>query len=144
MLLARTDLAVIVLADDAAEHSRYEASTASPQFRFVSERLTFEQLDALLSFCSAFVGNDSGPKHLASLRGAKVISLHSARTNWQEWGQEHSGVIISRRLPCAACMIYHDAEECGKDFVCISGIKPEEVFAAVLSTLNVEAELLPR
>jgi ADP-heptose:LPS heptosyltransferase len=97
--------------------------------------LEFDQFDALLSYCSLFVGNDSGPKHLASLRGAKVVSVHMARNNWNEWGQENSGYIISRRVPCAGCLVWHNPEECGKDFACIRGIKPEEVMGAVLKLL---------
>jgi ADP-heptose:LPS heptosyltransferase len=78
-----------------------------------------------------FVGNDSGPKHLAALRGVPVVSLHMARLNWSEWGQEMSGRIISRRVPCAGCGIGLDGEDCGKDFACLRHIRPEEVFAAV-------------
>jgi ADP-heptose:LPS heptosyltransferase len=107
------------------------ALTLSNRFHLVDGRLEFDQFDALVSFCDVFVGNDSGPKHLASLRGAKVVSLHMARNNWNEWGQENGGYILSRKLPCAGCQISHDPEECGRDFICIRGIKPEEVMAAV-------------
>jgi hypothetical protein len=81
------------------------------------------------------VGNDSDPKHLAALRGAKVVSIHSARINWNEMGQEISGTIISRKVPCAGCGIDHDADECGKDFACIVKISPEEVFDSVMTPL---------
>lgn len=101
------------------------------RFTLVDERPPFEAFDILLARCAAFVGNDSGPKHLASLRGAKVVSIHMARNNWNEWGQENGGLIISRKVPCTGCLIHHDPEECGKDFACIRNITPDEVFAAV-------------
>jgi ADP-heptose:LPS heptosyltransferase len=84
-----------------------------------------------VSFCSVFVGNDSGPKHLAALRGANVVSIHLARNNWNEWGQENNGYIVSRRVPCAGCSIHHDPEECGKGFPCITNISAEEVYGAI-------------
>jgi len=90
----------------------------------------------LLAQCALFVGNDSGPKHLAALRGAPVISLHMARLNWSEWGQEMSGRIISRRVPCAGCGIGLDGEDCGKQWACLHYIRPEEVFAAAQELLE--------
>ncbi len=132
IIIERTDLHVVMLTDDPAVGAQLPAAlVASPRFRLFDRRLAFDDLDALVSFCAVFVGNDSGPKHLAALRGAQVVSLHTARNNWNEWGQENGGYIISRRLPCAGCGIHYDPEECGKDHVCIRGIKPEEVFAAV-------------
>ncbi len=106
--------------------------TASPRFRAIAGQLPFDDFDALLSYCAVMVGNDSGPKHLAALRGAPVISLHMARLNWSEWGQEQSGLVISRKVPCAGCGIHRDPDECGKGFACITHISPEEVFDAVL------------
>jgi ADP-heptose:LPS heptosyltransferase len=106
--------------------------TASDRLRVLDKRLPFDDFDALLSFCTVFVGNDSGPSHLASLRGANVINIYLNRHNWNEWGHENNGYIISRRVPCAGCNIHHDPEECGKDFACIVNITPEEVFRTVM------------
>jgi ADP-heptose:LPS heptosyltransferase/tetratricopeptide (TPR) repeat protein len=132
MIIDGADLNVVMLTDDQGAASRLPDSlSASDRFRLIDQRLPFDELDTLFSFCKVFVGNDSGPKHLASLRGAKVVSIHMARNNWNEWGQESGGYIFSRKLPCAGCLIHHDPEECGKDFVCIRGIRPQEVFAAV-------------
>ncbi len=77
------------------------------------------------------VGNDSGPKHLAALRGTNVVTIFTARINWAEWAQEGVGSVVSRRVPCAGCAIFHHGEECGKEFACVRDILPEEVFDAV-------------
>ena len=123
---------VVYFTDNAIEkESLGDDFLDTDRFIFIDSKLSFDEFDAFLSFCSAFVGNDSGPKHLASLRGANVVSIHMARNNWNEWGQENKGLIISRRVPCAGCSIHHDPEECGKDFACITSIRPEEVFAAI-------------
>lgn len=113
-----------------------EDYTKRGNIRIIDGHLSFDEFDTFLSFCSVFVGNDSGPKHLASLRGVPVISIHSARINWSEWGQEHTGVIITRKLPCAGCTVYHDSDECGKDFVCITGITLDEVYQEVGKLIN--------
>ena len=136
-LLEHTDLKVVLLTDDAGVRASLSPDLlASDRFSLVDRRLEFDDLDALLSYCDLFVGNDSGPKHLAALRGAKVISIHSARVNWSEWGQELSGLIVSRKVPCAGCALYHDIDECGKDYVCVTRISTQEVFDAAMGLIG--------
>jgi ADP-heptose:LPS heptosyltransferase len=133
MILQKTDLKVVMLSDDPLTRSKLSAElTASGRFQLLDQRLPFDDFDALLSFCTVFVGNDSGPSHLASLRGANVVNIFLARHNWNEWGHENNGYIISRRVPCAGCNVHHDPEECGKGFACIVNITPEEVFRTVM------------
>ncbi|HMI20220.1 MAG TPA: glycosyltransferase family 9 protein [Sphingomonas sp.] len=137
MLLERTDLKIVLFADDMATAERALAEGEhSTRVHVIAGQLAFAQFDALLAHCALFVGNDSGPKHLAALRGAPVVSLHMARLNWSEWGQEMTGRIISRRVPCAGCGIGLDGEDCGKDFACLRHIRPEEVFAAAQDLLE--------
>jgi len=133
MILDNTDLKVVMMSDDPLTRSRLAPElTAFSRFQLLDKRLPFDDFDALLSFCTVFVGNDSGPSHLASLRGANVINLFLARHNWNEWGHENNGYVITRRVPCAGCNIHHDPEECGKGFACIVHITPEEVFRTVM------------
>ncbi len=132
LILQRTGLKVILITDDLGLEARLpQALRDSGRFKLLDKRLAFDDFDALLSFCAVFVGNDSGPKHLAALRGSAVVSIHSSRINWSEWGQELTGSIISRKVPCAGCAIFHDEDECGKGFACITGITAEEVYEAV-------------
>ena len=139
MLIERTDLHVVVLTTDPAQQSDQPADLAgSDRFQVIDRRLHFDELDALLSYSALFVGDDSGVKHLASLRGAKVIGIQNARNNWSEWGQDNGGTIITRKVPCAGCLIqnYPESDDCGRDFVCITAIAPEEVFDASLALLE--------
>jgi ADP-heptose:LPS heptosyltransferase len=103
---------------------------------YLDQTLPFDVFDTFLSFCAVFVGNDSGPKHLASLRGVPVVSLHSSRIGWSEWGQELTGVVISRQVPCAGCSLHHDPEECAQDVACITRITVDEVFREVAAMLG--------
>ena len=136
LLLRGTDLTVVILTDGGDLRASLPADLIdSGRLKVIDGIIPFDAFDALLSFCALFIGNDSGPKHLAALRGAKVVSLHSARINWNEWGQELTGSIVSRKVPCGGCTIFHDAEECGKGFACIVRITPDEVYAAATALL---------
>ena len=70
------------------------------------------------------------------------MSVQTARNNWVEWGQDSSGCIITRRVPCAGCLIQNDqeAQECGREFVCLTAITPDEVFGAVQQLTSGKAE----
>lgn len=139
MLLERTDLTILLLANDPALLGRISPQARhSNRFRFLARRLDFDVLDALVSHAALFIGDDSGVKHLAALRGTKVIGIQNARNNWAEWGHENEGYIMTRRVPCAGCQIQHYPEslDCGRDFVCITGIRPEEVRDIALRLLS--------
>jgi ADP-heptose:LPS heptosyltransferase len=137
MLLERTDLKIVLFSDD-PDTAREAAAEGghSARLHVITGQIPFARFDSLLAHCAVFIGNDSGPKHLAALRGSPVVSLHMARLNWSEWGQEMTGRIISRRVPCAGCAIGTQGEDCGKDFACLRHITPEEVFGAVQDLLE--------
>lgn len=137
LMLERSDLKIVLFADDPGTAERALAEGEhSARLHVITGHIPFDRFDALLAHCAVFVGNDSGPKHLAALRGAPVVSLHMARLNWSEWGQEMTGRIVSRRVPCAGCGIGLDGEDCGKDFACIRHITPQEVFGVVADLLE--------
>lgn len=136
-LIERTDLQVVLVSEEPGYAERVPAALRERErFHLLDRRLPFDDFDALLSHAAVVVGNDSGPKHLAALRGTPVVTLFTARINWAEWAQEEVGTVITRRVPCQGCAILHHAEECGQDFTCIRGIRVEEVFDAVMAQLG--------
>jgi ADP-heptose:LPS heptosyltransferase len=136
LLLERTDRHVVLLTENASLGSMLPLELRdSDRFLLIDRRLPFNELDAILSFADVMVGNDSGPKHLAALRGTQVVTLFTNRISYAEWGQEQTGVIMARKVPCAGCQLLHDTDECGKAFACITGIRPDEVLDVVLGLL---------
>jgi ADP-heptose:LPS heptosyltransferase len=137
MFLERTDLKVVIMTEDPEFRGTLPPELlAEARVLYFDQRLPFDHFDAFVSHATVMTGNDSGPKHLASLRGTQVVTIFSARINWTEWGQENVGSIISRKLPCAGCALLHDPEECGRDFICISDIKAHEVFDAMMALIE--------
>jgi ADP-heptose:LPS heptosyltransferase len=135
LITAKLGLRVIFLVDQSADLADIAQEPLPVNFQSVSGRLDFATLDALLTHCAVFIGNDTGPKHLAALRGAPVVSLHMGAVNWNEWGQDGSGFIVTRRVPCYGCGI-EEIEECGKGLSCLVNIRSNEVFEVVLKALS--------
>jgi ADP-heptose:LPS heptosyltransferase len=141
--LEQSDLKVVMINDGPHVRAQIKPDLLdSPRLVISDGQLPFDDFDALLSFASVVVGNDSGPKHLAALRGTPVVTLFSARINWTEWGQENIGAIISRKMPCAGCAILHDAEECGREFACVTDIAVNEVFDTAMTYIQSPAGTL--
>jgi ADP-heptose:LPS heptosyltransferase len=121
-LTAETSLRVVIFADGPG---------AAPDDQvLVLGTLDPDAFDAILSGARLMVGNDSGPKHLAATRGVPTVSVHVGRLNWNEWGQDGRGTILSKRVPCTGCGL-NDIQLCGRDAVCIRSITVDEVMAAV-------------
>ncbi|MBS1035750.1 glycosyltransferase family 9 protein [Gluconobacter cerinus] len=93
--------------------------------------LPMDAFDALVASAVLFVANDTGPKHLAAARGVPVVSIAIPRLNWEEWGQNQGGVILSRTVPCAGCGL-NNRDACGRDAACITTISVETVLKVAL------------
>jgi ADP-heptose:LPS heptosyltransferase/GT2 family glycosyltransferase len=92
--------------------------------------LPLADLPPLLQACALFVGNDSGPKHLAASLGVPTVGVHAAITDALEWGPEGElAVAIQRRMRCGPCYIEF-ADECPREFACLNGLRPRDVYAA--------------
>ena len=129
------NLKVVYIANDEGQRkSLSERLLSEGNIIFMTGILPFDHFDALLSYCDVFLGNDSGPGHLATLRGAKAIRLISARLGGSEWKSEMGGVYIYRRMPCAGCgsIPISKYEECTYDVACVKDVTVDEVFGQVV------------
>lgn len=96
-------------------------------------RLTVLQSAEALRRCSVYVGNNSGPMHLAGIMGTRCVAISSARDNpgiWEPYGDGH--IILRKDVPCAGCGLRFCEE---KALVCLTGITVEDVFQACSSVL---------
>jgi len=134
-LLTETNLKIVIMADKPDEAISTFAEKHAGRVIAIVGKIPFDVFDALVSYCKVLVGNDSGPKHFAALRGTQVISIHSARIGWEEWGQEISGVVMSRKVPCAGCYLHYEPADCAKDVACIKYIQVDEVLREVKNCL---------
>ncbi len=64
--------------------------------------------------CALFVGNDSGPAHIAAALGVPLICLFSGTNEPAEWGPRgRSVMVIRKRIECEGCgLSYCDHHSC--------------------------------
>jgi ADP-heptose:LPS heptosyltransferase len=88
------------------------------------------QLHHLLVRCALFVGNDSGPKHLAAGLGVPTVGIHSGQVDAREWGPAGPhAVALRREMECSPCYLTNPAD-CHRRAACMTGIMPGEVYTA--------------
>lgn len=93
--------------------------------------LDLKALAALLSRVDVFVGNDTGPMHMAAAVGAKVVVIFGRNIpgagprRWRPWGEGH--VVFHETVDCDRC---YD-KDCPYEYKCLRAVKPDAVFEAV-------------
>jgi ADP-heptose:LPS heptosyltransferase len=94
--------------------------------------IDLQQMPALLERSSLYVGNDTGPMHIAAAVGTPTISIFSARDFPQRWHPAGPGHTVLRHdAPCSPCF----REVCNREPACIEEIKVEDVLSAVRQQL---------
>ena len=86
------------------------------------------QLPCVIASADLFVGNNSGPQHLAAGLGVPTVAVHSAVVPSEEWGPlgKHA-VAIRRDMSCAPCYLGRPCD-CARSAACLTQISPGEVF----------------
>jgi ADP-heptose:LPS heptosyltransferase len=99
-------------------------------------------LGEFMQACTLFVGNNSGPKHLAAQLGVPTLGIHSAVVDAVEWGPlGTAGFALRRDVLCGPCYLEF-ASDCPRAMACLTGIKPRDAFAACLRLLSLRPDTI--
>jgi O-antigen biosynthesis protein len=93
-------------------------------------KVPLADLPAVVAGCTLFVGNNSGPKHLAAALGVPTIGVHSGHADSVEWAPAGPvAIAIHRAMNCAPCGLQL-AAECPRGLACLRRLDPGEVYRA--------------
>ncbi len=102
---------------------------------FVYAGQTFDLSIAFLSQCRCLVGGCSGPAHMAAAAGIPIVGLFGP-TNPGFTGPYSKRLhVVQTELECSPCYRVGFIKGCGEP-ICMSLIKPQTVFMAVLNALH--------
>jgi ADP-heptose:LPS heptosyltransferase len=90
-------------------------------------RLSLKGTAAVLAQCRLFIGNDSGPMHLAAAMGTPVVTFFgpSEPFRFHPYGVPYK--LLEVDLPCRPCDFVHCAQG---DHRCLSSLKEERIIQA--------------
>ncbi|MBV9967155.1 MAG: hypothetical protein JO008_15825, partial [Alphaproteobacteria bacterium] len=103
-------------------------------------KLPLADLPALLAQAALFLGNDSGPKHIAAGLGVPTVGVHSGTTDVREWGPIGiNAVAVAREMLCSPCYLSNPAD-CRRGLACLRQLSPEVVYSACRRVLLLSAQ----
>lgn len=88
---------------------------------------------AVLQGASLYIGHDSGPMHLASAVGTRVVAIFSSRNLPGEWFPPGQNEILYKAMPCQGCQLDTCVE---RRKACINSVTVEEVEQGALRQLG--------
>ena len=114
----------------------HQIQESAPQAVNLVGKVPFALLGGVLSHCSAFIANDSGPMHIA--RGLGVPTLAFFGSTAPE--QFHSGghAFLFTEEPCAPCHFYGRKSCPKKHLNCLKNISTDDAWEALGPLLNGE------
>ena len=121
---------VVIVGAGNAEQIRVDQLVAQAGALVVNacNRLSITELVALCQMSKVFIGNDSGPMHVATAAGCQVIALFgpSDSIRWNPKG-DHA-TVLRGALPCdARCA----SERCERDYQCMHSLSLQQIQAEV-------------
>ena len=91
--------------------------------------LTLRKMIAVLSCCHLFIGNDSGPSHIAQALGIPLVVIASGTNEYGKWGVwTRRARVLKYSVPCSPCHLKYCNVE---GHPCMSKISTEAVVSAV-------------
>lgn len=99
---------------------------------YVTNDCDLAQMIAFIKECSVFVGNDSGPMHIAAALNVPVVGIFGPSNPVRFGPLGENNIVVKNDLPCAPCSSTPDC----KTLECIKSITVDEVYQAVNKLLN--------
>jgi ADP-heptose:LPS heptosyltransferase/GT2 family glycosyltransferase len=93
-------------------------------------KVPLAELPSVLREAALFLGNDSGPKHLAAGLGVPTVGVHAGTVDVREWGpMGPAAVSVTRSVICSPCYL-SEVEDCRRGLACLRQLAPAQVYAA--------------
>jgi ADP-heptose:LPS heptosyltransferase len=111
---------------------------ASPDLVNLCGLIGPQQLVLLLQRSQLFIGNDSGPLHLAAAAGTPTVSFFGPETPALYGPRGGAHTVLYKNIACSPCLnVYHskDNSSC-RNNVCMKSIGVEEAWVAVSQKLK--------
>lgn len=133
--------AIIVGGPDEAASVAHLLGQVQERERVVSlvGKVALRQLPMVLAACDLYVGNDSGPKHMAASLGIPTVAVQSGSVDAVEWGPlGPAAVALRRAMSCSPCYLSR-ASDCHRGLGCLTGIRVSDVYRECRRLLTLSA-----
>lgn len=131
-LLENPDLYVVFFGDMTGASLVHEICRDMPKRVIdLAGKTNIRELMALVECCNIFLTNDSGPMHMASALGTRLLALFGS-TSDTKTGPYTGGTVIHKHTSCSPCY----KRVCPIDFRCMTRISVDEVYRQLEELLS--------
>jgi ADP-heptose:LPS heptosyltransferase len=90
-------------------------------------KTSLADLTGVLRACALYLGNNSGPQHIAAALGVPTIGVYSGVVDAAEWGPTGARAIaLQRSMVCSPCYLIRP-DDCPHDMACLKRLEPAVV-----------------
>ena len=129
---------VVLIGGPGEEGLRRDIARLMQSVPIVATGLTLRETAEVIRRSALFIGNDSGPMHIASAVSTPAIGLFGPTDSVKSrpWGYPDRAVIIQGAMDCAPCYRNGEIPCIYGENLCMEGISVEDVYARSVSLLN--------
>ena len=114
--------------EDAVAEAVLAQTRAADRVWSLVGRTKLSEAPTLISALRLFVGNNSGPHHIAAALGVPTVGVHSGVVSAREWGPlGPMAVAVQREMSCGPCYL-DKPSACARGLACLYGLRPADVF----------------
>jgi len=129
----------VILIGSAREKEMMSDLPMDPHLIDLRGKTAVEDLPILFDGCDFFLGNDSGPSHIAAAQDLECVVIFSGTNNadyWHPWTRRLR--LVRYPVPCSPC----EAQECPLDHHdCLEKITVDQVACTLKETLDSREEV---
>jgi ADP-heptose:LPS heptosyltransferase len=99
------------------------------------DQLRLPQFIAILKQLDFFIGNDSGPTHMAAASGIPTLGVYAATVDASQWAPlGPQAAVIQKKVQCSPCYLAKKPD-CPYGIACLQEISVEDVWEAAIRVL---------
>jgi ADP-heptose:LPS heptosyltransferase len=107
-------------------------------------KLSLPQFIAIVRQFDFFMGNDSGPTHMAAASGIPTLGVYAATVDASLWAPlGPQAAVIQKKMQCSPCYLAKKSD-CPYGITCLMDISVDEVWEAAIRVLLPKWEKIPR
>jgi len=125
----------VILLGGTEEAKRYNPGEWHPEVINCMGKYTIQETAGLIKKCHKFVGNDSGPAHMAAALGVDAYVIFGSTRISKNKPYGTNVTVISKYLPCSPCQNTPGGLLCN-DWKCVNEITVNDVIGIVLRNVS--------
>ena len=137
LITEKTGARIVTIGDKFERKAARSVIRSGARTRDLTGRTSLAELAAVISRCEVLVSGDSGPLHLATALGKRVVGLYGPTDPVLSGPLADDAIIVRAGIPCSPCYDLRAPAECPfGDTLCMDWISPHQVLEAVLKQLD--------